>query len=428
LTTAPGPVVRRGPSGSPQPPPQQAQQSESGQADLRRKRRHEPHANHLYTGDWSLAVEVAEICQPLAQRVAARPNPGHYSEAVHELIDAVCTAVRCAAITMIARAAAERRVAALPVDRRGAVIRRLLNETPRPRRPDLGPAALAAGTWASVITDLARPYSGPLSDLLATAASDRRGWPTASQQLEEQLRVIDTVALSLQRKLDAAESRPAVARPPRRAEPVTQEQCRQARRAGMHFDWPREWDLEAEVEAICCPLETAVAALSDPGRASPEINKLVDTVYETVVELAALTTRADAAARVAAVPVDQRGTARKMVLDLAPPPPPRPVITEAALVEGDWVALLAELAMPYSRPLWELLAVDARIGGESVSDRLDTALTRIDSAALNLTRRIERIEAVTLRGSRPAVEAVAPGADKADKARAELSRLGVRIP
>jgi hypothetical protein len=392
------------------------------QAQLRAARR--ARYAHTYTGDFSLLVEVVDQCLPLAHRVAARPNPEHYAETVDELIDAVHAATsRIAA--MIARAAAERRTATLPVDARGAAIRRLINATPRPPRPAIAAKALTSGAWARRVIEPARPYSPLLAELLASAAPDRRGAPTVSEQLEAALRWIDTAALALQRKLDAAESRPAV-KAPHHVEPTTQDQCRIARRAKLPFSWPVGFDLEAEISAICDPLAAAVAGMRDPGSAAKEVNGLIDTVRDAIAEFANLTTRADAAKRTAHVPVDQRGAAKRLVLDLAPPPP-TVRITEAQLVEGDWAGMLAELAAPYGAPLSQLLTADARIGGESVSDRLEVRLTQIDRAATSLARRIDAVAQRRHRGPAVAVPAVAP-ANKAEAARAELARLGVALP
>jgi hypothetical protein len=411
--------ARRGPSGL---PPQQAVSQQADQAQLQAARR--ARIAHTYTGDFSLAVEIAEICHPLAHRVAARSNPMHFSESVNELIDAVHAAVKCVAINMIARSGAARRCANLPVEERGRAIRRLLADTPRPKRPQIAAKAIRSGSWALVCTELARPYSGPLSALLANAAPERRGSPTVSMQLEEALRVIDDAARALHNRLKASENSPAVARPPQ-IERQTQEQCRIARLGKLHFEWPPEWDLQAEICAICQPLAAQAAALPDPGRMAPEINALIDVTHESISEIAVLVAKADAAARSDHLPVDQRGFARRLILDLFQRPV-RPVIADSDLARGQWADTLAELAAPYAAPLSQLLDTDARVGGVSVSDTLDRALKRIDSAALSLQRRIERLEASAR--SRPSPAVAAPAVTPADKARAELSRLGVTPP
>ena len=217
--------------------------------------------------------------------------------------------------------------------------------------------------------------------------------------------------------------------PASRAEPVTLAECREARRTKMPYSWPRDFDISREIAEICEPLAAAVVELSDPDRVAAEVERIGDAVYESVTDLADLVRRADAAKRTAHLPVDSRGAAKRLVLGLAPPAPARPTITEAQLAAGTWAALLAELAHPYSGPLATLLRADALIGGVRVSERLEVRLTEIDRAATSLARRIDRLESVTLRGSRPAVAAPAVTvADNADRARAELARLGVALP
>ncbi len=360
---------------------------------------------------------------PLARRVAGRPNPLHYTEHVNELIDAVHAALRCVA-AMIAKAEAQRRCAHLPLDERGRELRRLIDAAPRPRRPAIAPGAVAIRRLGNpLLTVHVKPFSGPLSALLANAAPDRRGWPTVSEQLEAALRLIDDAAGALHRKLKAGERSPAVARP-RYVEPITQEQCRAARRAKLPFAWPAEFDLPGEISAICQPLAAAVAGLDDPATLAGPVNKVAEAVHESVSEIAAMVVHADAVRRCAHVHIDQRGLAKRMLLDLAVPPPARPTITAAQLVAGQWAGLLVEIAAPYREPLSELLRDSPLIDGEHVSERLEASLTRFDSAALTLTR---RIGALARRGRDGDAQA-APATSPRDKARHELARLRVVPP
>jgi hypothetical protein len=202
----------------------------------------------------------------------------------------------------------------------------------------------------------------------------------------------------------------------------TVDECRVARRTKMPWSWPAEFSLPGEIEAICRPLAAAVAALPDPARLAGPVNQLAGAVYEAVTEVADMTTRFDALRRCAHVPVDERGRALRLLRDLAPPPPARPVIDEAALVGGDWAGLLVEIAVGHRQGLRELLAAAPVIDGEPLSDLLEAALARIDKAALSVQRAIEK-----LAGRQPVMATPAP-ADKADKARAELARLGVLPP
>jgi len=53
------------------------------QAQLRDRRR--AGLLHTYGGRWSLTAEVAAICDPLAERVAAAPRPAGYWRPVDDI-------------------------------------------------------------------------------------------------------------------------------------------------------------------------------------------------------------------------------------------------------------------------------------------------------------------------------------------------------
>lgn len=90
-------------------------------------------------------------------------------------------------------------------------------------------------------------------------------------------------------------------------------------------------------------------------RSRATVNRLTDAVHRSVCEIADMVMRADAARRVAHVRIEARGTARRLVLDLAPPAPARPVIDEAALLAGTWAGTLVAIAEPYRESLSQLL-------------------------------------------------------------------------
>jgi hypothetical protein len=390
------------------------------QAELRRRRR--ARHLHVYGPDFNLATEVEEVCNALAVRVMLRGNPAFYLDEVTELADAVhFMASRLAAMT--ARARAARHAAALPIEVRGRQLKRIADEAARRvPRPVIGAAAVADGTWVAVLVGLVSPLAAPLSALLGAPAPGSR---TCSEKLEALLRLLDDAAAGLARKLKAAEQRPAVAAPAH-VERITQEQCRQARRAKMPFDWPAGFDLAAEIEAICQPLADAVATADHPATLATPIDRLAAAVHQAVSEIADVVGRADAWRRCAELPVDQRGRALRLVKELAPRPP-RLAVTAAGCATGGWAGALAGLAAPYSPTLAALLADSAVVGGVPVSATLEAALGRIDSAALALQR---RIEAAARRGARgpDAPPRVPSPQDKATAARAELARLGVTPP
>lgn len=391
------------------------------QEDLRRRRR----ARHLhaYGPDFDLRAEIEAICSPLAARVAARPNPLHYTEHVDELAGAVDIA-RCQLAKMITRAAAAPRTRHLPLEERERELRRILSAQPRPPRPAITAADLRDGTWASILEGHVSPLAGPLSRVLgAPMPGAAHSAPSASQRLEEQLRLVDEAAARLHNRLAAGERSPAVL-PPARLHPG---QWRAARRAKRPHTYTKTFDLRAELEEIITPLQMRATALAagDRSRLSTTVDRLADAVHESVCEIADMVVRADAAARVAHVPIDARGTARRLVLDLAPPPPARPVVSEAALLAGTWVAALVAIAEPYRESLSQLLFDAPLVDGEPVSEKLRASLCLIDSAA----RSVERaIEALVRRGQQSRVATPLPATPPRDKTLAELARLRVALP
>ncbi|BCO41217.1 hypothetical protein MINTM001_23560 [Mycobacterium paraintracellulare] len=162
-------------------------------------------------GGWSLSTEVAAICAPLAEGVAAATSPAGHWRAVDQLTDAVHGAISVA-VALLARADAERRCRHLGVDDRGRSVQALVDLAERPKLPEITDDDLAAGTWAATLTALADAYSADLSGLLGRARTT-----TVSDRMLAALREVDLAALALQRRVDrdiAAKSRiakPAVA-------------------------------------------------------------------------------------------------------------------------------------------------------------------------------------------------------------------------
>jgi hypothetical protein len=405
--------VRGGPSSPPS--------AGADQADLRRARR--ARLLHVYGPDFDLSAEIAAICSTLAARVAARPNPFHYNEHVDELAGAVDN-VRCQLAKMITRAAAAPCTRQLALEERERELRRILAAQPRPPRPAITAADLRDGTWASILEDHVSPLAESLSRLLGVPMpGTAHSAPSASQRLEEQLRLVDEAAARLHNRLVAGERSPAVRLPPR----LQPGQCRAARRAKRPHTYTNTFDLRAELEEIITRLQVRATALAagDRSRLITTVNRLADAVHESVCEIADMVVRADAAARVAHVPIDARGTARRLVLDLAPPPPARPVISEAALLAGTWAAALVAIAEPYRESLSQLLFDAPLVDGEPVSEKLRASLCLIDSAALSAER---AIEALARRRRQPTVPPPLPATSPRDKTLAELARLGVPLP
>lgn len=186
------------------------------QAELRERRRAGLTIGH-YGGDWSLAREIAEVVNPLAQRVAAADRPARFrhsataasvpvlAEAVHELVGTV--------VGWVAERDARAQTAHLadePGKRRYAITT-LIDLAKRPALPEVTDEALADGSWAASVVAMAADVDTAFSELLAQSyppgAPALRGQLSRSQQLDVLLgRTIDRAALELSRRLDRDEN------------------------------------------------------------------------------------------------------------------------------------------------------------------------------------------------------------------------------
>lgn len=186
------------------------------QTEQRRRRR--ARQRIIYGGGFSLATEVAEIVTPLADRIAAEPLPSTWLPRVAELVEATRAAVTAVA-DMLAEADALRRTRHLPVDKRGTAVRLIREQAKqyRPECPVVTADDLAAGSWAAALTELARPYSDALTELLARAVQPgtTRGRLSPSEQVEAALRLIDTPAIAVRNTLDTAAAGRVTAQAPR---------------------------------------------------------------------------------------------------------------------------------------------------------------------------------------------------------------------
>lgn len=185
------------------------------QAELRERRNKGLPPGH-YGADWSLAREIALVCEPLARRIAAADRPSRFrhsatagsvptlAEAVHELVGvAVGWVAEADAYAKTAHLAAE------PGKRRYAVTT-YIDLAQRPALPEITDEALADGSWAAALTAMANDLDAAFSDLLSRAyppgAPELRGQPSRSDRLVELLRrTIDRAALALERRIDRDE-------------------------------------------------------------------------------------------------------------------------------------------------------------------------------------------------------------------------------
>lgn len=154
---------------------------------------------HSYGGGWSLTTEVAALCNPLAQRVAATPNPLGYIRYVDDLTDAVHQAVHVV-VGLLAEADAQRRTRHLRADDRGRSIRALIDLATRPPAPQITDDMLCDGTWTATLMALVEPYSDDLARLLGNALTT-----VVSDRLLAVLRDVDHAVACLSRRLDRAD-------------------------------------------------------------------------------------------------------------------------------------------------------------------------------------------------------------------------------
>lgn len=203
----------------------------------------------------------------------------------------------------------------------------------------------------------------------------------------------------------------------------TQDQLRERRRAGLLHRYGGDFDLAAEVTAICEPLVERVAASPRPVAARRDVDDLADAVHELVSVAVGLIAERDARRKTAHLSYDTRGRSIRALVDLAERPK-LPEIDAAVVVNGQWVAQLVALAEPYSEQLSDVLRTavppGATRGARSASERLETALRRVDAAAAALDRN-EKMRASHSRNRASA----APS--PTDRARAELAALGIDI-
>lgn len=182
-----------------------------------------------YGGTWSLAREIAEQCNPLAQRIADDARPSRFlrstatvtwlAEEVHELVGVV--------VGWVAEADARRRTTHLadePGKRRYAVTT-LVDLAQRPVLPTITDEDLATGAWAAALVAIAETVDAEFSTLLAQShppnAAPLPGQPSRSELLARLLaRTIDHAASALTRRLDRddpADHRPTNQNPDDRA-------------------------------------------------------------------------------------------------------------------------------------------------------------------------------------------------------------------
>jgi len=182
-----------------------------------------------------------------------------------------------------------------------------------------------------------------------------------------------------------AEPKPVCIHAPAPIPDCTQAEMRERRRKWLRVNYGAEFDLTIEVRGIVEPLAAEVAKLPKPAALRREIDALADAVHEllsTVVGMLAESRHlsTDAASRVALA-----------VRDLAQRPE-EPVINTDQIVDGTWPEALVAHVQPYSADTAALLGrAEPHSYGSTLSERLVDALRVVDTAALQLQRRLPRV-------------------------------------
>jgi hypothetical protein len=206
---------------------------------------------------------------------------------------------------------------------------------------------------------------------------------------------------------------------------VDQDDQRQRRRQRRQVHYTGDFDLLREICDITTPLAARVAAEPRPASCGAGVDELVAATHAAVLAIVDMVAEADAQRRAAHLPVDTRGQAVRLLLDLAAaerPAPPEGV--RGQLVSGTWPEVLVDHCRPVAGPLSGLLErakpPGALRGALSVSERLEEALREIDRAAKSLEQRIDTAAFYRSKHRR------ACGPSESDRARAVLAAMGVK--
>ena len=169
------------------------------------RERRRKHLTVVYGEGFDLLVEVHDIARPLADRVGVEPRPLVFRDDVADLAESVHS-LAVAVFDLVTAADARRRTAHLGPNERGRAMKVLAEIAERPAAPAITDAMLSSGLWVQELCDLAGPYGGRLSDLLAHALAPgaRRGLLSPSEVVVEALRLVDRSAVALERHLDRA--------------------------------------------------------------------------------------------------------------------------------------------------------------------------------------------------------------------------------
>lgn len=177
------------------PPPKTYSQDEL--RDRRRK-----HLPIQLDAAFDLTEELRAVLGAAEAKLASEPCPG--TPGYQEVVTAISGAVEqlCDRVADLLNEAKVAKVRDADRPRARAALKALAAKP----APEITRAALIESRWAAPLTDLAQTLSAPLSDLLGRQAADRRGLPSASDELIDALRGLDRAVLDLNHRIDRARS------------------------------------------------------------------------------------------------------------------------------------------------------------------------------------------------------------------------------
>lgn len=206
---------------------------------------------------------------------------------------------------------------------------------------------------------------------------------------------------------------------------ATQDELRERRRKRQPVLYRGDFNLATEVAAVCSSVATDASRLPNPVVLRVDVEAVADSVHELLSVVVGLI----AADRHASE--DSRTRTRQAAADLAVRPQ-APTITDAAIISGSWVVALAAWVEPYAGDLAALLGRalppdhPALRGDPSASDRVVKALHVLDSAVLDLARRIPKVRQRQALPSMAEFNAELQAKADADRRERALARLGSR--
>ncbi|GAB2671977.1 hypothetical protein GCM10027169_37230 [Gordonia jinhuaensis] len=194
------------------------------------------------------------------------------------------------------------------------------------------------------------------------------------------------------------------------AKTFSQDEKRTRRRRHLPVRYGRDLGLTDEIRGVIRPVADRLTAAGLIG----DVDEIAEAVRELCVTCADLLNDA----KISRIDYASRSRARAALKTLTKQPVPE--ISRAALADGSWPDMLADMSEPLSAPLANLLGR----ANPSVSDAVVEALRLLDRAVLDLDRRIDRT--LLFRSQNPHAPSQSER-DDPEAARATLADLGVQL-